>query len=393
MSVSARAAAVEASATLAISARAAALAAAGEPVISLAAGEPDFPTPSHVIEAATQALRDGATRYTPVAGMVSLREAIAADSKSGRGIESNAAEVVVTAGAKQALYNVFQVLLNPGDEVLLPSPSWVSYAPQIGLADGRAVVVPCTAAERFFPSVEALEAVRTERSRVIVLNSPSNPTGLMPTHQQMAAVTLFAAQHGLWLISDEIYRRICFADGPGFLSPAQVDGVDLDRLCIVDGVSKSHAMTGWRLGWLIAPKAIAAAVARLQGHQSSNAATVSQHAALAALTGDQTSVGEMVAALTRRRDLLIRRVAAIDGVNMVRPDGAFYALLDVRDLLLEGEDDFAFCAALLDQERLALVPGGAFMAPGFVRLSIAASDAQIAAGCDRIEAFVGRRRA
>jgi aspartate aminotransferase len=393
MTISARAAAVNPSATLAISARAKALAAAGEPVISLAAGEPDFETPAHVVEAASLALRNGATRYTPVAGMVSLREAIAQDSEAARGQPVRISEVVVTAGAKQALYNLFQVLLNPGDEVLLPSPSWVSYAPQIGLAQGRAVPVACAATDRFFPSVEALEACRTPRTKVLVLNTPSNPTGLMPTHAQLTAVTRYAAEHGLWLISDEIYRRICFSDGPGFLSPAQVDGVNLERLCIVDGVSKSHAMTGWRLGWLLAPPVVAAAAARFQSHQSSNAAAVSQHAALAALTGDQTFVGEMVQALHRRRDLLLARVAAIPGLEVHRPDGAFYAFLDVRGVLNEGEDDFGFCTALLDGERLALVPGSAFCAPGFVRLSIAASDALISAACDRIERFVAERQA
>lgn len=390
--LSRRADRASASPTLAISAQARALSNTFSDVISLAAGEPDTPTPEHIVEAGVEALRGGATRYLPVAGLPALRRAIADQSFELRAWRPEAnGQVLVTCGAKHALHHIFQVLLEAGDKVLLPSPAWVSYGPQVRLADGEPVMVEAEASEAFFPRVEALEAVADANCKALVINSPNNPTGLVATPAQVEAVTRWAAQRGIWLISDEIYGRITFSDAPAMLSPVQVDGADLDRIIVVDGVSKAYAMTGWRIGWLLGPAEIVGAASRMQSHQTSNATAVSQHAALAAIDGPQDCVHDLVQLLEGRRDLVARLAADIEGVELLHPQGAFYAFLDLRASLRAGEDDYAFCSELLDAKHLALVPGSAFAAFGHARLSIAASDAQLVEGLKRLAQFIDER--
>ena len=376
--------------TLAVSTKAKAMTAAGHPVISLAAGEPDLPTPAVAIEAAMKALLDGATRYTAVKGIPELRAAIAQDSARARGHQYDAAtEVVVTVGAKQALYNLFQVLLEQGEEVLLPLPSWVSYAPQVELAGGVGVAVKGCADDGFFPTVEALEQTVTAKTRAVVLTSPSNPTGLVATPEQIETVSRWAVERGLMIVSDEIYRRICFSDAPKFVSPLSIVGAD--HVVVVDGVSKSHCMTGWRIGWALGPAAIISAMTKIQSHQTSNPTAVSQHAALAALKHGDSHVDELVQSLETRRDIFVRRLASIQGVKALYPHGAFYVFVDVRSVLHATEDDVAFCQALLEEQAVAAVPGSAFGSPGWLRMSIAVSVDELESAADRLETFVNDR--
>ncbi len=390
--VSRRADRASASPTLAISSQAKALAGRFNDVISLAAGEPDTPTPRHIVEAGVDALHQGATRYLPVAGLPALRRAIADQSGELRGWRPDATgEVLVTCGAKHALFHCFQVLLEPGDKVLLSDPAWVSYGPQIRLADGEPVVVPSTVADGFYPSVEALEAAFDDRCRASVINSPNNPTGLMARPDQVEAITRWAARRKVWLISDEIYSRISFSDAPQAFSPVQVKGADIERILVVDGVSKAYAMTGWRVGWVMGPKSVVSAASRMQSHQTSSATSVSQYAALAALDGPQNCVDELVALLEKRRDLVMAAADRLEQVDVLRPQGAFYAFLDLRAALRTGEDDNAFCRELLDREHLALVPGSAFGAPGHARLSMAASEADLTEGFERLARFLAAR--
>ncbi|MEE2834858.1 MAG: pyridoxal phosphate-dependent aminotransferase [Myxococcota bacterium] len=388
--IASRAQRLQPSPTLAVSSQAKAMRAQGHPVISLAAGEPDLATPEVVIKAAQRALEAGATRYTPVKGIPKLCAAIADDSKRARQVACDPErEVIVTVGAKQALYNAFQVLLEPGDEVLLPLPSWVSYAPQVELAGGVAVPVAGRAELGFYPSIEALEQAVSDRSRLLVLTSPSNPTGLVAQPSQVEAVCHWAVSRGLTIISDEIYRRICFRDAPALLSPQTVVGTE--HVVVVDGVSKSHCMTGWRIGWAVAPSSVIGAMAKLQSHQTSNAAAVAQHAAFTALLEADDHVRQLVQSLEARRDVFVPRLRSIEGLEALWPQGAFYVFADVRQALAEGEDDLAFCQGLLREQAVAAVPGSAFGAPGWLRLSLAAPQADLDAAADRIEAYLNDR--
>ena len=376
--------------TLAVSSKAKAMTAAGHPVISLAAGEPDLPTPAVAVEAAMKALLDGATRYTAVKGIPELLLAIAEDSSRARGYRHDeTTEVVVTVGAKQALFNLFQVLLDDGDEVLLPQPSWVSYAPQVELAGGVAVAVEGFAEEGFFPTTEALERVVTPKTRALVLTSPSNPTGLVATPEQVEAASRWAVERGLTIVSDEIYRRIRFSDAPQIVSPLSVVGPQ--NVVVIDGVSKSHCMTGWRIGWALGPAPIISAMTKIQSHQTSNPAAVSQYAALAALKHADAHVEDLVQSLEARRNLFVGRLGSISGVTALQPQGAFYVFVDVRDVLEDKEDDVSFCQALLEQQSVAAVPGSAFGAPGWLRMSIAVSADDLERAADRLENFVNDR--
>ena len=377
--------------TLAVSSKAKAMSAAGHPVISLAAGEPDLPTPTVAVEAAMKALLDGATRYTPVKGIPALCQAIADDSERARGYRHDPSrEVVVTVGAKQALFNVFQVLLDQGDEVLLPLPSWVSYAPQVDLAGGVAVSVEGKPEDGFFPAIDALEAVVTDRTRALVLTSPSNPTGMVATPEQVKSASQWAAERGIMVVSDEIYRRIRFSDAPEVVSPLAF--VSPEHVVVIDGVSKSHCMTGWRIGWALGPEPVISAMIKIQSHQTSNPTAVSQHAALAALRNAEEHVATLVESLEGRRDQFIDRLTQIEGLGVLRPQGAFYTFVDVGLFLAPGEDDVAFCEALLEDQAVAVVPGTAFGAPGWLRMSIAVSLEDLDVAADRLEAFVNGRR-
>ncbi|HKE99304.1 MAG TPA: pyridoxal phosphate-dependent aminotransferase [Actinomycetes bacterium] len=388
--ISRRVGAIAESATLAIDARAKALRAAGEDVIGFGAGEPDFPTPAPIVEAARRAAGDPRMhRYTPVAGLPELRAAIAAKTRRDSGYEVEPAQVLVTNGGKQALYNAFATLLDPGDEVLLPAPYWVTYPESIALAGGVPVAVPTDESTGFRVSVEALEAARTPRTRALVFVSPSNPTGAVYPPEEVEAIGRWAAGHGLWTVSDEIYEHLVYEDA-AFSSLPVLAPEAADRCVVVNGVAKTYAMTGWRVGWMIGPADVVRAAANLQSHATSNVANVAQAAALAAVSGDLAAVAEMRAVFDRRRRRMHELLTAIPGVTCVRPLGAFYAFPAFGPLLgrpLRGRrpaSTLELAGIVLDQARVALVPGEAFGAPGYARLSYALGDADLEEGLGRI---------
>jgi aspartate aminotransferase len=383
-SLSANVAELRESATIAVSSRAKALRAAGRPVIDLGAGEPDFATPRYVIDAAHAALEAGATRYTQVAGIQPLRETIAARSARMHGRPIDADQIVVTAGTKQALFNACFCLFASGDEVLVPTPGWTSYYEMIALARATPVAVRGTRERQLKVTPEDLLAAATPRTRGLVLNSPCNPTGAVYSRRELEAIVDCAASNDWWILSDEIYRAISY-DGEA-TSLLSVAG-DLDRLMVVDGVAKSFAMTGWRIGWSIAPRHLSNAMAALQSHTTSNAATLSQHAALAALSDEaagRASIATMVTEFKRRRDdalVLVRNA----GVDVVEPAGAFYLYIHISEATAaDPAPGSTFARRLLEEADVAVVPGAAFRSPEWIRVSYAAPADQVLEGVRRI---------
>ena len=391
MSVSARISALSPSPTMAVDAKAKALRAAGEPVIAFAAGEPDFATPAHVVEAARRAATDPAMhRYTPAAGLPDLREAVAARARRD-GLEVEASQVVVANGGKHALYNTFMALLDPGDEVLVPAPYWVSYPEQIRLAGGVPVPVPTAPEDGYRVTVADLEAARTPRTRMLVHVSPSNPTGAVLSPEAVTEIGRWAHAHDVWVVSDDIYRELVYGAAAFSSLPALVPE-HADRTVIVDGVAKAYAMTGWRVGWSIAPKEVAAGITTLQTQLCSNVGNVAQAAALAALTGPQDEVATMRAAFDRRRRTIVDRLRGIEGIELVEPQGAFYAFPSVRGVLAREvagrrlASSLELADLLLEEARVAVVPGEAFGAEAALRMSYALADDDLAEGMDRIAA-------
>jgi aspartate aminotransferase len=383
------------SATIAVAAKARALRAAGKSVIDLGAGEPDFDTPQFIRDAAVKALAEGATRYTNTEGIVPLREAIAADAnRYVRGLPPvTANEVVVSNGSKQSLYNACVCCFGPGDEVLVPTPSWTSYYEMIELA--RATVVPVFGEESHSLKVTAaqLEAASTPRTKGLMLNSPSNPTGAVYSREELASILALAADRGWWVIADEIYMRIAY-DGPAasVLSVAPTR----ENLIVINGVAKAYAMTGWRIGWSIAPVAVTKAVTAFQSHTTSNAAAVSQHAALAALACvDQAdaAVEHMVRAFHSRRDAVLRALEAYPSVRVVHPAGAFYLYVNVAGFEGAADPGVAFAARVLEQESVAVVPGSAFLTPDWIRMSYATTEEIAVDGITRIARCLTRTEA
>jgi aspartate aminotransferase len=387
-----RMAALEPSATLAMAAKAGSLKAAGVDVIDLSVGEPDFPTPAHVCRAAEEAIRAGFTKYTPAAGIPALRKAVADDYTRRSGLAVSPAQVVVSNGAKHALHNVFTALLDDGDEVVVPAPYWVSYAELIKLSGGRAVLVETAIEDDFKLRPEALRAALTPRTRMLLVCSPSNPTGVVYRPEELAALADIAAEANLAVVADEIYDQLVF-DGrtsPSF--PTLRPGLE-ERTVVVAGVSKTYSMTGWRIGWTIAPEPLSKAIASLQSQETSNPSSISQHAAVAALAGPQDCVAKMRDAFQARRDLVAARLAALPGVRLPDIGGAFYAFFDIRPALEQARGaglgtSLAWCEALLERQQVALVAGSAFGAEGHVRMSFAASDEDLNRGLDRIAAFL-----
>jgi aspartate aminotransferase len=389
MSLSARIIGLAPSATMAVEAKAKALRAAGHAVIGFAAGEPDFPTPAHIVEAAQRAAADPAMhRYTPAAGLDVLREAIAERARRD-GIDVTADMVVITNGGKHALYNVFMALVGPGDEVLMPAPFWVSYPEQIGLAGGTTIPVLASAEAGFRVTVEQLEAARTPRTKALVFVSPSNPTGAVYPPEEVATIGRWAAEHGIWVVTDEIYRALVYGDARFSSMPAVAPEVS-DRTVVVDGLAKTYAMTGWRVGWSIAPREIAAGIAKLQTQLCSNVNNIAQMAALEALTGPQDAVGLMRSAFDRRRRIAVDGLRAIEGLEVVEPEGAFYVYPSVRALMgrsIAGRTvttSLQLADLLLDEGRVAVVPGEGFGSEASFRLSYALSDADLEEGIARI---------
>ena len=394
--LSRRVSAITESATLAVDARAKALKAAGEPVIGFGAGEPDFPTPPHVVEAAVEAARDVKNhRYTPAAGLPELKEAIAAKTLRDSKVEVSASQVLVTNGGKHAVYNTFEALLNPGDEVLLPAPYWTTYPEPIALAGGVSVVLPTDVESGFRVTVEQLEAARTDKTKALVFVSPSNPTGAVYPPEEVRAIGEWALKHGIWVITDEIYEHLTFGDNVFTSILAEVPGL-ADTCVILNGVAKTYAMTGWRVGWMIGPADLIKAATNLQSHSTSNVANVSQRAAIAALEGGLECVEEMREAFARRAILIHGLLNDIPGVTCMVPQGAFYAFPSMEGLFgrnfggVTPTTTSELCEVILDQAKVALVPGEAFDAPGYVRISFAVSDADITEGIGRIADLVAK---
>jgi aspartate aminotransferase len=393
--ISKRIAAIAESATLKVDAKAKALQAEGRPVISYAAGEPDFPTPAHIVEAAAKAVLDPKNhRYTPAVGLPDLREAIAQKTLRDSGTEVSANQVVVTNGGKQAVYQAFAVLLDAGDEVLLPTPYWTTYPEAIALAGGKTVKVFAGSEQGYKVTVEQLDKAKTARTKVLLMCSPSNPTGAVYSKEEIAAIGNWAYQNDLWVITDEIYQNLVY-DGLKAYSITEVVPEMIDRTILVNGVAKSYAMTGWRLGWMAGPADAMKAAANLQSHLTSNVNNVAQKAALAALTGSQDEVQNMLKAFDRRRKLAVSELGKIDNWLAPMPQGAFYVYSDVRGLLgktwngKQINTSLELCDFILEQVEVALVPGEAFGPSGYVRMSYALGDEPIVEGIKRLQKLFG----
>jgi len=393
--VSARIGGITESATLAVDAKAKALKAAGRPVIGFGAGEPDFPTPAYIVEAAAAACHDPVNhRYSPAGGLPALKEAIVAKTARDSGYEIEPAQVLVTNGGKQAVYETFATLLDPGDEVLLPTPYWTTYPESVRLAGGVPVDVVADETRDYLVSVEQLEAARTDRTKVLLFCSPSNPTGSVYPREQIEAIGRWALERGLWVVTDEIYEHLTY-DGAESVSMPVVVPELADQCVVLNGVAKTYAMTGWRVGWSIGPADVIKAATSLQSHATSNVANVSQRAAVAALTGDLSAVHEMRTAFDRRRRTIVEMLDAVDGFVCPTPTGAFYAYPQVKGALGRPVGDMTpttsveLATAILEQAEVAVVPGEAFGTPGYLRLSYALSDDDLVEGVSRIQKLLG----
>lgn len=380
--LSKKAAAISPSATLAMNAKAKEFAKQGFKVISFAVGEPDFPTPKNICLAAKKTIDEGFTKYTPASGIPELKEAICQWFKKERGFTYTPSQIVVSAGGKQALFNAIFCLVNPGDEVILPKPYWVSYIEMIELAGGKPVVVPTN--KRFILKPETLLKKITKKTKLLILNSPSNPTGAVYTKKELQVLAKICLQKNLWVISDEVYGKIVF-DKRKHISIATLSKKIFEKTLIIDAVSKTYSMTGWRVGWVAGPGKIIAGMDALQSHTTSNPCSIAQKAALEALTGPQSFVKIMVKEFDKRRKVLVVGLNEIKGIKAVLPEGAFYVFADIKDTGMKSRE---FCTKLLEKEKVALVPGIEFGQEGYVRLSYATSMADIKEGIKRIKKFV-----
>jgi aspartate aminotransferase len=394
--ISRRIASIAESATLKVDGKAKALQAEGRPVISFAAGEPDFATPANIVDAASAAVLDPKNyRYTPAAGLPDMREAIAAKTLRDSGLAVTPAQVIVTNGGKQAVYQSFATLLDPGDEVLLPSPYWTTYPEAIKLAGGVPVDVFAGSDQGYLVSVEQLEAARTPRTKVLLFVSPSNPTGAVYSAEQTRAIGEWALEHGIWIISDEIYQNLVY-DGVRAVSIVEAVPALADQTILVNGVAKTYAMTGWRLGWMVGPLDAMKAAGNLQSHLSSNVSNISQRAAIEALTGPQQAVEDMRQAFDRRRQLIVAELNKIDGLVCPTPEGAFYVYPDVTGLLghewggVTPTTSLELADLILDQAEVAVVPGEAFGPSGYIRLSYALGDEALLEGVKRLQKLFAR---
>jgi aspartate/methionine/tyrosine aminotransferase len=393
--ISARVAAVSPSATLAVDAKAKALKAQGENVIGFGAGEPDFPTPEIIVEAAVDACRDPANhKYTPTGGLPELREALAVKTRRDSGLEVTAGQILVTNGGKQAIANSFAVLCDPGDEVLVLAPYWTTYPEVIALAGGVPVVISTDETTGFRATVDQLEAAATDRTKVLLFVSPSNPTGAVYPRDEIEAIGRWAVGRGLWVLTDEIYEHLVYGSAEHHSMPVVVPEL-ADRCIVVNGVAKTYAMTGWRVGWMIGPADAITAATNLQSHETSNVANVSQRAALAAVSGDLSAAAEMRRAFDRRRITIHSMLNDIDGVDCLLPEGAFYAFPSVSGLYSReirgrrstSSNELADLA--IDEAKVAVVPGEAFGAPGYFRMSYALGDDDLVEGVSRLAKLFG----
>ncbi|GAB3039208.1 pyridoxal phosphate-dependent aminotransferase [Parafrigoribacterium mesophilum] len=389
--MSRRIAAIAESATLKVDAKAKALKAEGRPIISYAAGEPNFATPDHIVAAASAAVLDPKNhKYTPAAGLPELREAVAAKTLRDSGLAVSPSQVIVTNGGKHAVFQSFATLLDPGDEVLIPTPYWTTYPEVIKLAGGVPVTVFAGADQGYLVTVEQLEAARTPRTKVLLFVSPSNPTGAVYSPEQTAAIGQWAQEHGLWVISDEIYQNLVY-DGVKAVSIVEAVPELADRTILVNGVAKSYAMTGWRLGWMVGPSDAIKAASNLQSHLTSNVSNISQRAAIAALNGPQDTIESMRQAFETRRNVIVAELNKIPGMLTPTPQGAFYVYPDVSALLnrswggVTPTTSLELADLMLDQAEVAAVPGEAFGPSGFIRLSYALADEPLLEGIQRLQ--------
>jgi aspartate aminotransferase len=385
---------IEESATMAISARAKAMKKAGQDVVAMAAGEPDFDTPPHIVAAAKQALDEGFTRYTPASGTPELRAAWAEEVGRTRGVNYDPNQLIVTAGGKQAIYNIVYALAGPGDEVVIPAPYWVSYPEQVRAVGATPVILDTSAEQDFKVSAEALREVITDRTRLLILNSPSNPTGSVYNRDELTALAEVLVEKGVPALSDEVYDALVY--GEDFASIASL-GEEIYDLTIVSGaVSKTYAMTGWRIGYAAGPAEVIAAAGRLQSHSTSGPNSAAQQGALTAITGDQSAVETMRQEFNRRRQYMLQRLSAMPDITCPEPHGAFYAFPRISAYYgrrFDGQivdGSMAFCGLFLENEKVATIPGLAFGADGHVRLSYATGMAQIEEAMNRMERFLGR---
>jgi aspartate/methionine/tyrosine aminotransferase len=389
--VSQRIGAIAESATLKVDAKAKALKAEGRPVVGFGAGEPDFPTPDYIVEAAVEACRAPKNhRYTPAGGLPELKTAIVTKTQRDSGLSIEPAQVLVTNGGKQAIYAAFASMLDPGDEVIVPAPYWTTYPEAIALAGGVPVEVLADETQDYKVTPEQLEAARTERTKVLLFVSPSNPTGAVYTADEIRAIGAWVEEHDLWVLTDEIYEHLVYDDIETGSMPVLCPDL-VDNCVVVNGVAKTYAMTGWRVGWMIGPKDLVKAATNLQSHATSNVANVSQRAAIAALEGDLAAVDEMKTAFDRRRRTIVAMLNEIDGVVCPMPGGAFYAYPSVKGLLGKEyagrviETSAELAEYILDEAEVAVVPGEAFGSPGYLRLSYALGDDDIVEGITRLQ--------
>ncbi|WP_244857522.1 pyridoxal phosphate-dependent aminotransferase [Agromyces archimandritae] len=399
--LSARISRIAESATLKVDAKAKALKAEGRPIVSYAAGEPDFPTPEHIVEAALAAVHDPKNhKYTPAAGLPELREAIAAKTLRDSGLEVSPSQVIVTNGGKQAVYEAFQTILDDGDEVIVPTPFWTTYPEAIKLAGGTQVDVFAGSEQGYLVTVEQLEAARTERTRALLFVSPSNPTGAVYPADRVREIGEWALEHGIWVIADEIYQNLTYADDPDGMPPRAVSIVEAvpelaGQALLVNGVAKTYAMTGWRLGWMVGPADAIKGAADLQSHLTSNVSNISQRAAIAALTGPQEPVEEMRRAFDRRRRTIVAELSKIEGLSVPVPQGAFYVYPDVSGLLgrdwggMTPRTSLELADLMLERADVAAVPGEAFGPSGFLRFSYALGDEPLLEGVQRLQRLFG----
>ena len=396
--ISARIAAISESATLAVDAKAKALKAAGRPVIGFGAGEPDFPTPDYIVEAAQRACAEPKFhKYTPAAGLPELREAIAAKTARDSGLVVSASQVLVTNGGKHAVYQTFATLLDPGDEVLLPTPYWTSYPESIALAGGVPVLVHTDETSGYLVSLEQLEAHLTDRTKLLLFVSPSNPTGAVYPPEQIAEIGRWAAERGIWVVTDEIYEHLVYGDARFVSMPVMAPEI-ADRCVVLNGVAKTYAMTGWRVGWMAGPADVIKAAINLQSHATSNVCNIAQAAALTAVSGDLSAVAQMRSAFDRRRQLMTAMLNEVPGVVCPLPEGAFYCYPSVKALLgreLAGRrpaTSSELAELLLDEADVAVVPGEAFGTNGYFRLSCALGDADLEEGVGRLAKLLSEAR-
>lgn len=393
MELSRKAQAIEPSLTLAITAKAKEMKEKGIDVISFSAGEPDFNTPKNIINAAIKAMEDGNTKYTSVNGILQLREAICKKFKDDNGLEYNPSQIVVSTGAKQSLANTFLAILNPGDEVIVSTPYWVSYPELIKLADGKPVFVEGDEKSNYKFTKENLEKAVTEKTKAIVLNTPNNPTGTIYNKEELEVIADFAKKYDIIIISDEMYEKLIY-DNENHISIASLSKDAYERTIVINGLSKSYAMTGWRIGYCATSEKIAKLMISIQSHVTSNVCSITQYAALEALNGPQDEITKMINEFEKRRNYMINRIESIDNLSIVKPKGAFYIMINIENCLgkeINGKilnDSMEFCASLLENEKLAVIPGKAFGLNNYIRVSYATSMEAIKEGLNRIESFI-----